>query len=115
VHTAVLALCDVTQVLQVAGAIDICEEAGLSIIAALHDVLRKAGEVDAGLAGHGRVLAMVGSTVLGGSSQGDPARERGGVGKVRADCRFFSPEVEKVEPDPGFVQADAPGLYPRGG
>jgi hypothetical protein len=63
VHAAVFAPCGVTQVLQVACAVDPREEAGLAIIATLDDVLRNAGEVDTGLPGHDRVLAMRVSSV----------------------------------------------------
>ena len=57
-HAAVLPAGDVAQVLEVADAVDVCEEAGLAVVAALDDVLRDSGQVDAGLAGHDRVLAM---------------------------------------------------------
>jgi len=40
------------QQLAVAGAVFVVEEAGHAVLAALHDVLRDAGQVDAGLAGH---------------------------------------------------------------
>ena len=43
---------ELSQVLQVAGSIDVGEEARLAIIPALHDMLGHAGEIDAGLAGH---------------------------------------------------------------
>lgn len=44
-----------TQVLQVAMVVGGVEEAGLAIIAPLHDVLGNAGQVDTGLAGHGDI------------------------------------------------------------
>jgi len=42
------------QQLAVAGAVFVVEEAGHAVVATLHDVLRDAGQVDAGLAGHAR-------------------------------------------------------------
>ena len=45
-----------TQQLQIAGAVGVVEETGQAVVAALHDVLRDARQVDAGLAGHaGRI------------------------------------------------------------
>ena len=41
-----------------AGAIRIVQEAGQAIVAALHDVLRDAGQVEAWEAGHARRIAL---------------------------------------------------------
>ena len=57
-HAAVPPAGNVAQVLQVARAVYLGKEAGPAVIAALDDVLRDAGQVDAGLTRHDRVLAM---------------------------------------------------------
>jgi len=54
---AVLA-CDLAQILQVAQAIGVVEEAGLAVVAALDDVLGHTGQIDPGTSGHARILAM---------------------------------------------------------
>ena len=46
-----------TQQLAIAGAVLVVQEARQAVVAALHDVLRDAGEVDAGVSGHGGSLA----------------------------------------------------------
>jgi hypothetical protein len=43
---------DLPLLVQIAGAVDILEEAGLTIIASLHDVLRHTGKIKSRLAGH---------------------------------------------------------------
>jgi len=43
----------IAQFVEVARAVDGREEAGAAIVAALHEVLRQAGQVDAGLSWHG--------------------------------------------------------------
>ena len=44
---------DLAKVLPIADVVDFAKEAGLAIVAALHDVLRDAGQVEAWLTGHG--------------------------------------------------------------
>ena len=86
---AVFATGDVAQVLQVADAVEVGEEAGLVVLATLHDVLRDSGQVDARLAGHDRVLAM-------GDGEACRLRLPHGVGGTPWDG------VGKVHSDPGL-------------
>ena len=58
VHGTAFAQGDFAQVLQVAHPVEVSKEARLAIIAALDNVLGYMGEVESGLARHGRVLAV---------------------------------------------------------
>jgi hypothetical protein len=52
-YGAAVSGCGIAQFVEVAPAVDGREEAGAAIVAALHEVLRQAGQVDAGLSWHG--------------------------------------------------------------
>ena len=56
-HVAALAKCNLAQVLQVAHAVYVGEEARLAIIAPLDNVLSNVGKIESGMAGHGGVRA----------------------------------------------------------
>jgi len=57
-HGTIFTHGDFAQLLQIARAVDIREEARLAIIAALDDMLRDVGEVESWLAWHGSLLAI---------------------------------------------------------
>ena len=59
VHRAALAQCDLAQGRAIAEVVRLREEAGLAVIAALDDMLRDAGKVDASWARHGGGLRCV--------------------------------------------------------
>ena len=62
-QVAVLSQAQLTQLLQVALVVARVEEAGLAVIATLHDVLCNAGQVDTGLTWHGDIHTVDRPTV----------------------------------------------------
>ncbi|ODU43327.1 MAG: hypothetical protein ABS96_23125 [Lysobacteraceae bacterium SCN 69-123] len=58
VYGAAVSACGIAQFVEVARAVDGREETGAAIVAALHEVLRHAGQVNAWLSWHGVVRVL---------------------------------------------------------
>jgi hypothetical protein len=85
---AAFAQCDVPEIGTVAEIVRIGEEARLSIVAALDDVLRHGGDVDSGRARHARAVGGRCSILRGKLASVSRGFPRGLVGKVHSDPGF---------------------------
>src|SRR5690606_416036 len=108
VHGAVQLQREVPQVIQVAMPVDVGEEAGLAVVAALDDVLGETGEIEAWTTGHGRERTPAGlPSVAGGAACICQATPAWGVGLRRS----FEPSSSAAKGRPKSVSQSPTVLW----